>query len=239
MDFIGRSCQLHSGQKVYSVRAPFKELSMRSSLLRRALQAVAGGLIPGLVSAAALSWVPSSTALVRGHIAYVELRISGLTDDTVWRYAVDVGFDPAIIQLGPIQWGSAVLGDQLSCPGPTPATCTHIGSNIGLDWNADRSHFYFTESSNLEHLTQPMDQLNQADDFVVLRLGFLGLSEGSTSLTANLSYGPWPPGSAEKTLPAASTEIDVLAPEPASWLLGLAGLSALGLQRRAHHLVKS
>lgn len=204
---------------------------MNSSHLVRVVGTVALALVPLIAPAANVSWMPASQTIVRGQLGYVDLRLSGLAEETVWFYRVSVAFDPSIVRLGPIRWGDSVTGDQLACPGPTAANCTHLGSMVSLDFG--HGYAELAEASNLEHLTRPMDQLQQADDFIVLRLGFLGLAEGATDLTADLYFEAWPPLSVPLAyLPTATARIDVMAPEPSSWLLGLSGVAALLAARR-------
>lgn len=210
--------------------------SMSKSLLYRSLLALACSVIPSLASAAAvLSWVPGSLDIVRGQVAYMDLRISGLTEDSVWNYYVDVTYDPSVVHLTDVSWGDGARHDQLVCPGATLETCTWIGSNIATslyEGSRQEGRDYFAENANgLNWSGENLDAIQQ-DDFVLLHLKFVGMNEGTTSLTAGGYYGSSAWVSTYHELPTTAAQVDVMLTEPASWLLCLPGLAAL-LARRA------
>lgn len=200
---------------------------------RTVLLALACALSPGITPAAALNWVPGSQGIVRGQVFDTDLRISGLANDSAWVYSVNVSYDPSIIQLVGYAWGDGAGGDQLSCPGPTPQSCTHVGSVIQTDVAStlpSGSHWFF-EATNGEHWTPGLDAI-QLDDFAILHLRFVGVESGSTGLTAEGDYGASAWAGPATHLSASTAQIDVQLPEPASWLLGLCGLAAVRSCRR-------
>lgn len=210
--------------------------SMRASLLYRSLLALACSVIPSLASAAAtLSWVPGSLDIVRGQVAYMDLRISGLTEDSVWNYFVGVTYDPSVVHLTGVSWGDGAGHNQLVCPGATPETCIWIGSRIETnlyDWPRQEGSYYFAENANGLNWSEENLNAIQLDDFVLLHLRFIGMNEGTTSLAAGGYYGSSAWFSTYHELPTTVAQVDVMLTEPASWLLCLPGLAAL-LARRA------
>lgn len=206
---------------------------MKTSLLRNALLSLACSLAPALAPAATLSWEPSSLSIVRGQVAYMDLRISGLLDDSVWSYHVNVTYDPSVIQLVTYFWGDGKGSNQLVCPGPTPETCTHIGSTYYIsDWWTSQGHFYFAEVANgLNWWEENIDSI-QVDDFVLLHLGFVGVEAGTTSLVAGGDYNSSAWYEHLHGLAGVAAPIEVMISEPASWLLGLFGLAPLIVRRR-------
>lgn len=202
---------------------------MRSPPLRRGWLALACSLLPGLVSAAVLSWAPGAPSLVRGELVYIDLRISGLIDNSVWSYSVNVSYDPSVLRLTSYAWGDGAGGNQLVCPGPTPATCTHIGSNIDVfgDWWTNPGSVQFHENANgLNWTGENLDAL-QLDDFALLHLGFVGVDAGITALAAEGYYTSSAWFQTYHALPVAAAPVEVQLAEPASWLLVLAALGGL------------
>jgi hypothetical protein len=196
----------------------------------------AASLLPLAATGATLSLELSAPAVRVGETVDVRLRIGGLGAATVWDYQAFIEFDAQSLQLGPVFWGDGMGSNQLSCPGATPAGCTHVGSSvwIGYPWTSVDT-LYMAEASQA---SQALLQAEQLDDFIVLRLGFTALREGSTGIAASLLFreGPFAP---ETPLLAPPASVLVQLPEPASTGLALAGLAAalaLGSGRRRPHL---
>jgi hypothetical protein len=173
--------------------------------------------------ATAFTIAPSASGIVRGQSTYVDLWVTGLGDDSLWGYQAEVSWDPTILQMTGYDWNPPPHGDQVICPGPTPATCTHVGGNY--DWAFYSDSFWLRETVNGEHWTPSLNAI-QLNDFSLVRVFFTGLAEGTTWVTARADlhgfgfFGP------------VTAQIDVQLPEPASGWLALPGLALLLARRR-------
>jgi hypothetical protein len=200
---------------------------MELAFIRRAVLAAVLSLGHGWVLATAFSIVPGSQGIVRGQTTYVDLWVTGLGDDNLWGYSASLNWDPSLLQMTGFDWNPPPHGDQVFCPGPTPATCTQVGGLIHVgNWDFNLGSFWFGETINTEHWNPSLNAI-QLNDFSLMRVFFTGLAEGTTWVTASAllwdigSFGP------------VTTQIDVQLPEPATGWLALPGLALLLARRRS------
>lgn len=176
--------------------------------------------VPTTSTAAALTLEPSAQHVEVGDLVDVRLWIRDLGDGVVDNYVAAIHFDASVLQLHGLIHGDGLGGNQFSCPGPTPDTCTHVGGPVDsfYDWT-NPTTLIVSEGTygNLALL-----QAEQLDDFIVLTLRFQAVHDGMSDITASMVYGEQPAWRPNEL--SAHTLVQV--PEPSAAWLALAGLAA-------------
>ncbi|MFM9916871.1 MAG: hypothetical protein ACKVOX_13750 [Rhizobacter sp.] len=218
---------------------------MKRNLLMAASVAICVGF-SGAAQAAFVRFETSAASMHVGDTATVALHWDGRGGPSLWSWGVTIDFDPTVIQPGFVGWGSRDFssqgtGNQLACPGPTRATCTHVGGWIDIAYN-QAGHLMMSEGSYAEPST--LNSL-QADQFDLLWVDFVAVGEGSSPLSihpdghfmdAHFLSGPGP---MDPFIAVTVTEgqLDVVPmPETATLWLGLAGLAALACTAALRHV---
>lgn len=185
----------------------------------------------GSAEAALLTFEPSSPSLRVGETVKVRLKWDGSDAPYLWMWDLTIDFDPTVIHLVDFGWGS--LGDdQLVCPGPSFDTCLHYGSDKRFDFRWGRGRLRIWEASYA-----PLDVLDalQTKEFKLMWIQFVAVGLGSSTLAIEPEAAYFVSGPFGPAISATIGEgrIDVIpTPEPATLLLGLAGLAALAASTR-------
>ncbi len=173
-------------------------------------------LAAGPSQAILIELVPSASQLTLGEQAIVDVNISGLGDQiapSLGTYDIAIGFDPGILVLDQVTFGSGldVLG--LGSLQDVDASLAGLVNlfELSLDSEAD-----------LESL--------QPSAFTLASLAFDTLATGLSPLTLSVSSVGDALG---ESLSVISSGADIaVVPEPASWLLILVGVAGFALASR-------
>ena len=192
-------------------------------------------LLAGLslqAQSAIIGFNPTDSAVSVGDIFDVELTVSGLGDDFVNGFDLDVTFDTSILGYNGFTFGSGldVLGLGSLAFDTDLITLVNV-FEVSLDLNTDLDFF-------------------QADDFVLGTFSFTALAEGTSALSASAPPGGFALSGANSAdlvgadpsdpfiqflwyeLDTKLADGSVTVPEPGVALLLVTGLLGFGLQRR-------
>lgn len=169
--------------------------------------------------AATVSLVPSTSAVEVGATVALELRVSDVGSNGLGTFDLDVLFDPALVTLSGVTYGSGL--DVLGLGSLQFATASADAVNL----------FELSLDSAAELLAL------QLDSFVLATLNFVGVTPGSAvfALSLNALGDAYGDSLSASLVDAAVT---ILAPspstvsEPAPYALLSAALAALALSRR-------
>jgi hypothetical protein len=138
---------------------------MNQNLFRLAVGAVVASCAPA-ITAADVSLLPPSQTITVGQTAFVDVQVSGIKPAAIAAFDFTFGYDPALLQVGSVAFGSNLdLGTS--------------GSLQTMDASVPGEVFVFEvsfEDSSLLTALQP-------DSFSLVTIGFLGLAPGVVSLS--------------------------------------------------------
>ncbi len=186
------------------------------------LIAVLGFLQWGAVSAATLSFDPSSQSVALGDPVSVDLRISGLGGDILSGFDLEISFDDSILSF------------QSFTVGPGPTGLDPFGLDFGaLSYGFDLG-FGTAAVGDLSLETDAVLQATQLDSFVLGTLNFDTLSYGTSALsvTGGLLVGA---NASPLGMQVVDGSVSVVPVPAAIWLFGtgLVGLAGFSKRRKA------